>query len=269
LDGTAATLVIVNVASREVVRSAAGKVLAVLAAFDREQQSLTLSQIAQHAGLAVSTAHRVVAELGEWGALERDDDGFWHVGLRLWEVASLCPRTQILRDVALPFMQDLYEGTHENIQLGVREGTELVFVERIAGHRSVELLTMVGSRFPIAATGMGRVLLAHAPHAIQEAVLDSPLQSFTAHTVTDARTLRSQLARIRREQVFVSDRQLSESTVAVAAPVRVGRTGPVNAALGIIVAARHTNAVRRLRAPLMTAAQGISDELGRRAGGVG
>ena len=71
-------------------------------------------------------------------------------------------------------MQDLYEVTHENIQLGVREGTELVFVERIAGHRSVELLTMVGARFPLAATGMGRVLLAHAPAEIQEAVLEQP-----------------------------------------------------------------------------------------------
>nr|WP_223179080.1 helix-turn-helix domain-containing protein [Phycicoccus endophyticus] len=124
--------------------TAAGKVLDVLATFDRERQSQTLTQIAQRTGLALSTAHRVVTELAEWGALERGEDGAWHVGLRLWEVAAVCPRTQILRDVALPFMQDLYEATHENIQLAVREGTELVFVERIAGHRSVELRTMVG-----------------------------------------------------------------------------------------------------------------------------
>ena len=236
-----------------------------LAAFDRDHQALSLSEIAQHAELALSTAHRVVAELAEWGALQRDEDGSWHIGLRLWEVASVCPRTQILRDVALAFMQDLYEVTHENIQLGVREGTELVFVERIAGHRSVELITMVGARFPIAATGMGRVLLAHAPPDIQEAVLDSSLRSWTRHTVTDPKLLRSQLARIRREQFFVSDRQLSESTVAVAAPVRIGRTGPVNAALGIVIAARSARHARSLRHPLMRAAHGISDELGRRA----
>ena len=245
--------------------TAAGKVLAVLAAFGRDHQSLSLSQIAAHAGLALSTAHRVVAELAEWGALERDEDGSWHVGLRLWEVASVCPRTQILRDVSLPFMQDLYEATHENIQLAVREGTELVFVERIAGHRSVELITMVGSRFPIAATGMGRVLLAHAPPDIQEVVLDSSLRSWTPHTVTDPKVLRAQLARIRREHVFVSDRQLSEHTVAVAAAVRIGRTGPVNAAIGIVIAARSARPARTLRHPLMQAAQAISAELGRRA----
>ena len=136
--------------------TAAGKAMAVLASFGRDRPSQNLSQIAHHTGLPLSTAHRVVGELAEWGALERGDDGTWYVGLRLWEVASVCPRGQILRDVALPYMQDLYEGTHENIQLAVREGTELVFVERIAGHRSVDLLTNVGARFPLAATGMGR-----------------------------------------------------------------------------------------------------------------
>ncbi|MEU2232618.1 IclR family transcriptional regulator [Streptomyces vietnamensis] len=244
--------------------TAAGKVLKVLAAFDRERPSQTLSQIAQRTGMALSTTHRVVAELSEWGALERGEDGAWHVGLRLWEIASGCPRTQILRDVALPFMQDLYEVSHENIQLAVREGTELVFVERIAGHRSVELLTMVGTRFPIASTGMGRVLLAHAPPEIQEEVLDSPLRAWTPHTVTDPKALRTQLDRIRREQVFVSDRQLSESTVAVAAPVRIGRKGPVSAALGIVITAQGAGRAHKLREPLLRAAHGISDELGRR-----
>ncbi|MFK4069700.1 IclR family transcriptional regulator [Streptomyces sp. NPDC029674] len=244
--------------------TAAGKVLEVLSAFDREHPSQTLSEIAQRTGLALSTTHRVVAELARWGALERAEDGAWHVGLRLWEIASGCPRTQILRDVALPFMQDLYEATHENIQLAVREGTELVFVERIAGHRSVELLTMVGSRFPVGSTGMGRVLLAHAPRAIQEEVLDSPLKAWTPHTVTDPKALRGQLDRIRREQVFVSDRQLSETTAAVTAPVRIGRTGPVSAALGIVIAARGASRAQGLREPLLRAARGISDELGRR-----
>ncbi|MEV6246014.1 IclR family transcriptional regulator [Streptomyces sp. NPDC051742] len=245
--------------------TAAGKVLDVLAVFDREHPSQTLSEIAQRTGMALSTTHRVVSELAGWGALERAEDGSWHVGLRLWEIASGCPRTQILRDVALPFMQDLYEATHENIQLAVREGTELVFVERIAGHRSVELLTMVGSRFPIGSTGMGRVLLAHAPADLQEEVLASPLRAWTPHTVTDPTTLRAQLDRIRREQVFVSDRQLSESTVAVATPVRTGRNGPVGAALGIVFTARGASRARGLREPLLRAAYGISDELGRRA----
>ena len=73
--------------------SAAGKVLAVLGAFGRGHEQLTLTQVARRAGLALSTTHRLVRELAEWGALERGEDGQWHIGLRLWEVASVSPRS--------------------------------------------------------------------------------------------------------------------------------------------------------------------------------
>lgn len=250
--------------------SAAGKVLAVLSGFGRERRTQTLTQISHRTGLALSTTHRVVTELESWGALERDPDGGWHIGLRLWEIASGCPRGQILRDIAMPFMQDLYEATHENIQLGVREGTELVFVERIAGHRSVELKTMVGSRFPLSATGMGRVLLAHAPPEIQDDVLASPIAASTRHTVTDPARLRLQLGEIRRHHVYVSDRQLSETTMAFAAPVRVGPGGPVHAVLGLVVAST-PDAERQpaLRHAVMSCARSISVALGERVGTIG
>lgn len=247
-------------------RSAAGKALAVLATFSRSRPSQSLTQIAHESGLALSTAHRVIAELSSWGAMERTADGEWHIGLRLWEVASLCPRGQILREVALPYMQDLYEVTHENIQLAVREGTELVFVERIAGHRSVDLKTMVGTRFPLTATGVGMVLLAHAPVDIRDAVLDGHLTKHTPYTVVEPKTLRSMLSQIRRAQCAVNDRQLSPNTVAIAAPIRIGLTGEVHAALGIVVHGTTARAVRHLRTPVIMSAREISTRLGLRHG---
>src|SRR5690606_2444646 len=150
--------------------TAAGKVLAVLGSFGRDRPGQTLTQIAQQTGLALSTTHRIVGELAAWGALERTADGDWHIGLWLWELGTSSPRAQLLREVALPFMQDLYEGTHEDVQLAVREGTELVFVERIACHHSVDLMARVAARYPLAGTGMGRLLLAFSPAEIQEAV---------------------------------------------------------------------------------------------------
>ncbi|NLX00199.1 MAG: IclR family transcriptional regulator [Actinomycetales bacterium] len=248
--------------------TAAGKVLAVLGTFGRERPGQSLTQISRRTGLPLSTTHRIVSELAAWGALERTSDGNWHIGLRLWELGTSSPRGQLLREVALPYMQDLYERTHENVQLAVREGTELVFVERIAGHHSVELLTRVAARFPLASTGMGRVLLAFSPPEIQEAVLAQPLHPSTRYTVTDPDELRRELATIRHEHYFVSDRQLSEETVAIAAPVRIGASGPVHAVLGIVLAVSRRDVVRRLRDPLLHAARGISIELGsRRSGG--
>ncbi len=160
-------------------RSVTSKVLALLDAFTPETPELTLSELARRAGVSLPTAHRRTSELVTWGALERGADGRYHIGLRLWEVASLAPRGLVLREAAMPFLEDLYEVSHENVQLAVREGLELVFVERIAGRHAVPVLTRVGGRFALHATGVGLVLLAHAPASVQEEVLGAPLHGYS------------------------------------------------------------------------------------------
>ncbi|HWO65171.1 MAG TPA: helix-turn-helix domain-containing protein, partial [Umezawaea sp.] len=152
------------------------KVLALLEAFTPEAHALTLTELARRAGVSLPTAHRRAMELVAWGALERGPDGRFRIGLRLWEVASLAPRGLGLREAAMPFMEDLYEVTHENVQLAVRAGLELVFVERISGRDAVPVRTRVGGRFALHATGVGLVLLAHAPVEVQEEMLASPLR---------------------------------------------------------------------------------------------
>ncbi|MFJ8688996.1 IclR family transcriptional regulator [Micromonospora wenchangensis] len=231
-------------------RTVTSRVLALLDAFTPASPALTLSELARRAGLPLSTVHRRVAELLAWGALERGDDGRYRIGLRLWEVASLAPRGLGLREVALPVMEDLYEVTHENVQLAVRQGLELVFIERIAGRRAVPVLTRVGGRFALHATGVGLVLLAHAPSEVQERVLAAPLERYTALTVTDPGRLRRHLAEVRRAGYAVSDRQVTMDALSVAAPVRAPEG--VVAALSLVVA--HDRADPVALAPLVRAA---------------
>ncbi len=129
-----------------------GRALRLLDAFGPTRPVMTLSQIARHAELPLSTAHRLLGELVAWGALERDEAGCYRIGLRLWELAALAPRSTGLRERALPFLEDLSQVTRENVQLAVREGTEVVYIERIAGSGAVPVLTRVGGRFALTAT---------------------------------------------------------------------------------------------------------------------
>ncbi|MGV1010085.1 MAG: IclR family transcriptional regulator [Dermatophilaceae bacterium] len=244
-------------------RTALGKGLAVLGAFSHRHPRLTLSAIARETGLALATTHRVVSELAAWGALERDEDGRWHVGLRLWEVAAVSPRTLGLRDAALPFMQDLYEITHENVQLGVREDEQVVFIERFASHGSVPVRTEVGGRFALTPTGVGLVLLAHAPPEVQAHVLAEPPARHTPMTLTSPTQLRRVLAEVRRCGYAISDRQVTMDAVSVAAPVR-GSAGAVVAALSIVVRGHGASAVRPYIPAVQAAAMGISRQLASR-----
>jgi DNA-binding IclR family transcriptional regulator len=240
-------------------RSVTSKVLALLAAFTSETPQLTLSELARTAGLTLPTAHRRAMELVQWGALERDPDGKFHIGLRLWEVASLAPRGLGLREAAMPFLEDLYEVTHENVQLAVREGLEVVYVERIAGRNAVPVLTRVGGRFALHATGVGLVLLAHAPADVQEEILTSPLHGYSPKTVTNPVRLRQMLAATRRDGHAVSDGQVTVDALSVAAPI-LGPGGNVVAAVSLVV--RADSAQPTALAPLVKAsARGITRAL--------
>ncbi|MEU5551227.1 MULTISPECIES: IclR family transcriptional regulator [unclassified Micromonospora] len=241
-------------------RSVTSKVLALLDAFSPGEPALTLSELARRAELPLPTAYRRVAELVAWGALERGDDARYRVGLRLWEVGSLAPRGLGLRELALPVLEDLYEVTHENVQLAVRQDLELVFIERIAGRHAVPVLTRVGGRFALHATGVGLVLLAHAPAQVQERVLAAPLERYTELTVTDPVRLRRQLAEVRRAGYAISDRQVTMDALSVAAPI-AGPDGVV-AAISLVVA--YDRADPLALAPLVQAAgRVVSRSLGR------
>ncbi|MDQ0752659.1 DNA-binding IclR family transcriptional regulator [Streptomyces africanus] len=242
--------------------TATDRLLSVLAAFDHEHPALCLTDISRRAGLSLTTAHRLVGALTEWGALERDESGVYHVGLRLWEIAALAPRGLALRQIALPYLEDLYEATHENVQLAVRDGSDVVYIEWLSGRSAVGVHIRVGARWPLHATGVGLALLAHGDPEFQEEYCAGTLASFTPYTITDPARLRRELAGVRRTGVAVSDRQVTEDALSVAAPVRTA-DGSVAAAVSIVVP--HADAQVPVLVPAVrVAARGISRALGWR-----
>ncbi|NEA32850.1 IclR family transcriptional regulator [Streptomyces sp. SID13031] len=244
----------------EVAGTAASKLLSVLSAFTEQRPALTLTEIAAGTALPLSTAHRLVGELAAWGALERGPDARYRIGLRLWELASLAPRGLPLREAALPFLEDLYEATHENVQLSVLDGDEVVYVERLSGRRAVKTRTRVGGRLTGIATAGGRVLLAHAPAEVVEKILAEPVIPYTPQTVTDAATLRGLLAEVRRQGLAVDEHQVTAGAIAVAAPIR-NRYGEVIAAVSVVAKAEPGSA--RILTPLVTTtASAVSRALG-------
>ncbi len=170
------------------------------------------------------------------------------------------PRGRALRQAALPYLEDLYEATHENVQLAVRDGSEVVYTEWLSGHSAVGVRIRVGARWPLHVTGVGLVLLAHCGAESQEAYCAAPLVSYTDHTITDPARLRRVLAEVRRTGVAVSERQVTDDALSVAAPVR-GAGGAVVAAVSVVVPYADAQ-VPVLVPAVRLAARGISRALG-------
>jgi DNA-binding IclR family transcriptional regulator len=243
-------------------RSVISKVVSLLDAFGPGTPELSLGDLARITGLPVSTTYRLASELVEWGGLERADRAGYRIGMRLWELGTLAPRGGTLREVALPFMQDLYEATKANVHLAVREGLEALYVDTISGHGSVPVRSRRGGRLPLHATGVGKVLLAHAPAEVLSAVVDGGMRRFTPYTVVAPGHLRRALAEVRRTGVAYAREELTLGSLSVAAPV-VGKDDAVVAALAVVLAQGRGD-LRRLAPAVRTAAISTSRALHER-----
>lgn len=203
--------------------------------FDARSTELTVTDLSRRAGVPLSTTSRMVAELCRHGLLARSEGGRKvRVGVRLWELGSRAAPTRGLREAALPFMEDLHAVVRHHIQLGVLEGREVLFVERLSAHEAVINLTEVAGRLPLHASSAGLVLLAHAPTELQERILDEPLRRFTAATITSPEQLRATLAEIRRVGHIHTPGHIRDAAAGVAVPVRGPGQRPV-AALSVVV----------------------------------
>jgi DNA-binding IclR family transcriptional regulator len=231
------------------------RALALLGAFDDHHRRLTLTGLAARAGLPVPTAHRLVRELVGWGALTRTSTGEYVVGRRLWDLGLLAPAQTGLRQIASPYLHDLYGATLATVHLAVREGTEVLYLDRLSGNNSVPIVSDIGSRLPMHATGVGKVLLAHAPVEVQAQVLAN-LTRITPYTVIAPGTLRRQLDKVLVTDYATTVEEMSLGACSVAVPIR--SEGRVVASVGIVVPS-----LRRDRDKLVTAMQVTARSIGR------
>lgn len=236
------------------------RALALLGAFDDTHRRLSLSDLARRTRMPLSTARRLAERLVAWGALERAAEGGYVVGLRLWEVASLAPRTVGLREVAMPFMDDLYEATRQHVLLAVLDGDAALLVERRSSRDAVPVQYRVGDRLPLHMTGVGRLLLAHAPLELQERVLRGEVGGRSEDPPPQPAALRRALADVRRTGVGIINRRRPAPVVSVAAPVR-GPRDVVVAALSIVVPAGGASP-KMLEPAVRAAARAVSRGLG-------
>ena len=234
--------------------SVTSRVMALIGSFDADHRCLTLTELATRADIPKPTAHRLLAELEAWGALSRHASGEYVIGRRIWDLGLLAPVQAGLREIASPFLHDLYGATLATVHLAVREGATALYLDRLAGHASVPVVSRIGARLPLHATGVGKILLAYAPATVRHGVLND-LRRITPHTIVQPGVLAAQLNRVHRDGYATTTEELTLGACSVAVPVLRGQE--VVAGLGIVVPSLNRNRPALVSA-LKVAAQGIS-----------
>lgn len=183
---------------------------------------VSLKQLALDSGLHPSTAHRILSAMAASGLVERGDPGTYRLGIRLLELGNLVKERIGVRETALPLMRELHARIGESVNLGVRQGDEIVYVERTSsGRSSVRVVHLVGAQAPLHVTAVGKLYLAQDGAAeLKDYARRTGLPGFTATSLTTLPALEQELARVRREGVAYDNEEIETGLRCVAAPVR-------------------------------------------------
>lgn len=189
-----------------------------LSAFGPESDRLSLAELARRSGLPKATTLRLAGQLVELGVLEREG-GRYRLGLRLFELGATVARQRRLRDAALPFMEDLYEATHETIHLGTLNHLQVLYIEKISGRQTNSVETRVGTRKPPYCTALGKALLAYSEPGVVEAVIKDGLARHTVRTIVYPKVLCEELTKVNGTGVAYDREEYKLGVCCTAAPL--------------------------------------------------
>jgi DNA-binding IclR family transcriptional regulator len=242
--------------------STADRALDILLLFNEKKLVWTGAEIADEIGVARSTGYRYMQSLVSAGFVEEASGGF-RLGPRIFELARLARAGTNLSDISMPAMRSLVAAVGETVLLTRRSGRFVVCLELVEAPSAVRLSYERGHVLPINAGAAAEVLLAWAPPEEVVAVLNAaPLERFTPKTLTDPGQLQTRLAQIRKEGVAVSQGELDEQILGVAAPIYNARGGVVAAvSVAALVSRVPRSELKSVKLAVKNAAATISEQL--------
>ncbi len=233
------------------------RVVLVMGAFTGAQPGMSLAEVTEVTGLPRSSTHRILQQLVTSNWLERVGADY-RLGLGIFEIGSLVAHRNRILAAARPFMQELSRPQWV-VHLAILDDTDVVYLDKVGGAFAGRLPSRVGGRLPAHATGVGKVMLAHAGAAAVDAVVANGLQRRTTSTISEPNGFRRDLDRVRAMGIALDAGEAVPGVECVAAPIFDG--GAVIAAISICAPAGRVDP-GTTRNQLLTAATSISRRLG-------
>lgn len=197
------------------------RTFALLDVLASHQDPVSLKEISQRTGLHPSTAHRILNDLAIGRYVDRPEAGSYRLGMRLLELGNLVKARLDVRDAALAPMRELHKLTHQPVNLSVRQGDEIIYIERTYSERSgMQVVRAVGGRAPLHLTSVGKLFLAHddAPR-VRAYATRTGLSGHTRNSITSLPSLERELAAVRDNGNARDDEELELGVRCMAAGI--------------------------------------------------
>ena len=197
------------------------RMFSLLDALAAHQDPVSLKALSEQTGLHPSTAHRILNDLAIGRLVDRPEAGSYRLGMRLLELGNLVKARLDVRDAALTPMRELHKLTHQAVNLSVRQGDEIVYIERSYSERSgMQVVRAVGGRAPLHLTSVGKLFLAHDdPARVRAYAARTGLSGHTRNSLTDVAALERELAQVRQQSLARDNEELELGVRCMAAGI--------------------------------------------------
>jgi IclR family KDG regulon transcriptional repressor len=210
------------------------RMVALLDTLAAHPDSVTLKELSASTGLHPSTAHRILNDMVIARFVDRSEPGAYQLGMRLLELGNLVKARLNVRDAALGPMRELHRGTGHPVNLSIRQGDEIVYIERAVSERSgMQVVRAVGGRAPLHLTSVGKLFLAvDDTKNVRNYATRTGLAGHTRNSITDLPRLERELALVRARGYARDNEELELGVRCIAAGIR-DDTGKLVAGLSI------------------------------------
>lgn len=181
----------------------------------------SLKDISEQTGLHPSTAHRILNDLVCGRYVDRPEPGQYRLGMRLLELGNFVKGRLNVRDAALKPMRDLHQLTQQPVNLSVRQGDEIVYIERAYSERSgMQVVRAIGGRAPLHLTSVGKLFLAaDDPNRVRAYATKTGLSGHTKNSITQLNALETELAKARQHGLARDNEELELGVRCMAAGI--------------------------------------------------
>lgn len=201
--------------------------------------ALGVRAVAVHLDLPVGSVHRLLQDLAEENAVERNEEGNWRLSYRLLQITEMQLDNIQLPRLARPFCEAIAEVTGETVNVNVLSGPHCVCVDKVRGNDGMQLDFRIGTRSPLHCGGSAKAILAFQPDAVIDRVVGEPMTGFTSRTITSPDELKAELGRVRRRGYAIDDEELVMGIWCVGVPI-VDGVGKAVGAISITGTSRKT-----------------------------
>ncbi len=194
---------------------------ALLETLAAQPEPVSLKEISMRTGLHSSTAHRILNDLAIGRFVDRPAAGSYRLGMRLLELGNLVKARLDVREAALGPMRELHKVTHQPVNLSMRQGDEIVYIERTYSERSgMQVVRAIGGHAPLHLTSVGKLFLANDdPARVRSYATRTGLTGHTRNSITDLARLERELAGVRATGTARDDEELELGVRCMAAGV--------------------------------------------------